>query len=688
MKPFLSFNLKHIFTGLILSALLIIPGSATGIASPADTDGAAATSHYYQGDHQASLDEWRELTASQPEKARRNLVQLLREAGRYDEALNQLDELLKIAPQDPDYRRTRLELSFLAGRSGQVVAECRPDQASAAELFWLGMALLDLGKPEEAEQTFKKSLAKEGYNPAALYQLGGITLARRDFGAARDYFRAALAQDPNWTPAYLPLAKAYMGLANFKAANNLLTNAKTLFPEDPEIAATLQQLSADHPELAAEPPEETKTRRDVASPKQVKPILEGRESIPTIRIGLAEGISQLYLKTSPGYTLTTTDSKTIAAGSENAVLQFKADPQGITVFDEAGKVLCQTIQPLLLAYENPSATTILFDMAYGGGSFWAGRSDRAYRGRIELIPKSQIGGAQTITVVNQLNVEEYLYAVVPSEISSSWPKAAQEAQAIAARTYAFANMGGFAGRGFDLLATVASQVYNGVGAETPAARAAVDATRGQILTYNGKPIAAFFHGNSGGFTGSSADLWNLDLPYLRPQADLLLPATVAAGRMEPADLWNWLLSRPLTYSSQPKYSAMSSYRWSFWISRAQLERRLNQGEKLGRIRSLTTSGRGDNGMVKQVLITGTGGSCRLKGDKIRSALGGLRSNLFVVEPKLGKDGLPEYFIFNGAGWGHGIGMDQSGAAGMAAAGYASADILNHYYPGTQLVKKY
>ena len=158
--------------------------------------------------------------------------------------------------------------------------------------------------------------------------------------------------------------------------------------------------------------------------------------------------------------------------------------------------------------------------------------------------------------------------------------------------------------------------------------------------------------------------------------------------MDPADLWNWLLSRPLTYSSQPKYSAASSYRWSFWISRVQLERRLNQGDKLGQIRSLTISGRGDNGMVKQVLITGTGGSYRLKGDKIRSAMGGLRSNLFVVEAKLGKDGLPEYFIFSGAGWGHGIGMDQSGAAGMAAAGYSSTDILKHYYPGTQLVKKY
>lgn len=688
MKPFPSITLKYIFPSLILSALLIIPGSATGTAAPADTDSATATSLYYQGDYQSSLEHWQDLINSQPENARRNLVQLLRETGRYDEALNQLDELLKITPQDPDLHRTKLELSCLAGHPEQVVAGCQPDQASAAELFWLGMAWLDLDKPDEASQLFQKSLTKEGYNPAAQYQLGQLSLGRRDFSAARDYFRAALAQDANWTPAYFPLAKAYMGLANFKTAYNLLTNAKMIFPEDPEITATLQRLLADHPELTAEPPQETKARRDVASPKQVTPIIEGQDDIPRIRIGLAEGIAQLYLKTSPDFSVTTPAQKTVTAGQETVVLQLKADPAGITVLDEAGTVLYQSTEPLILSYVNPGATTILFDMAYGEGSFWAGRADRAYRGRIELIPKPQGSRGYTITVVNQLNMEEYLYAVVPSEISSSWPRASLEAQAVAARTYAFANLGGFAGRGFDLLATVASQVYNGVGAETAAARAAVDATCGRILTYNGKAIAAFFHGNSGGFTGSSADLWNLDLPYLRPQADPLLPATIASSRMEPSDLWNWLLSRPLTYSSQPKYSALSSYRWSFWISRVQLEKRLRQGEKLGRIRSLSTAGRGDNGMVKQVLITGENGSYRLKGDQIRSALGGLRSNLFVVEPKIGKDGLPEYFIFSGAGWGHGIGMDQSGAAGMAAAGYSSADILKHYYPGTQLIKKY
>ena len=110
---------------------------------------------------------------------------------------------------------------------------------------------------------------------------------------------------------------------------------------------------------------------------------------------------------------------------------------------------------------------------YGRGYFWAGQATRAYRGALQLLPFPA-----GMTIVNQLTMEEYLYAVVPSEMPSSWPAAALQAQAIAARTYAFANLGRYRQRGFDLLGSVASQAYNGVTGETAAVRKAVDATRG------------------------------------------------------------------------------------------------------------------------------------------------------------------------------------------------------------------
>ena len=93
--------------------------------------------------------------------------------------------------------------------------------------------------------------------------------------------------------------------------------------------------------------------------------------------------------------------------------------------------------------------------------------------------------------------------------------------------------------------------------------------------------------------------------------------------------------------------------------------------------------------MKKILIKGTTGEYLLTGDlNIRTKLGGLKSTLFTIQPKLGADGLPEYFLFTGAGWGHGVGMCQSGAAGMAADGHSYQEILLHYYPGAQITQVY
>jgi SpoIID/LytB domain protein len=205
------------------------------------------------------------------------------------------------------------------------------------------------------------------------------------------------------------------------------------------------------------------------------------------------------------------------------------------------------------------------------------------------------------------------------------------------------------------------------------------------LTYNSKPIGAFYYDNCGGYTESSENVWGFPNPYLQAVPDKLLPER--NGFLAPADLYTWLKSRPEAYSNHPKYSNRSAYRWSHWVSREEIESRLKLSATVGNILSLTVMERTISGRAYKVLIKGTNGEKILKGDAIRS-LGGLRSNLFIVQPKLGKNGLPEYFVFTGGGWGHGVGMAQSGAAGMAVAGYSHAEILAHYYQGARLSKKY
>jgi len=155
----------------------------------------------------------------------------------------------------------------------------------------------------------------------------------------------------------------------------------------------------------------------------------------------------------------------------------------------------------------------------------------------------------------------------------------------------------------------------------------------------------------------------------------------------PEQLMRWLESSPASYSNIEGLYSRSAYRWSIWVHKDDILNR-NSNAGLGTVTAVTPLARGTSGRVEAVLITGTDGAAVVRRDAIRRALGGLRSNLFMVEPKLGADGLPEYFIFTGAGWGHGVGMCQTGAAGMASDGHTAQDILHHYYPKAELTQNY
>jgi peptidoglycan hydrolase-like amidase len=351
----------------------------------------------------------------------------------------------------------------------------------------------------------------------------------------------------------------------------------------------------------------------------------------------------------------------------------------VELADPSGQVLLASAGPLRLSYDDPADTTILFDVQYGQGSFWAGNEDRLYRGAIELDPR-----AEGLTVVNLLSVEEYLYSVLPSEMPSHWPQACLQAQAVAARSYTLANLGRFAARGFDLLGSVASAAYRGAGAETPAVREAVDATHGLVLMAEGKPLSAFYSANCGGHTDTTLVAWGF------PSALPAVPDPLQEPRPAPLDpegLARWLSGRPAAYCSHPSYSGRSAYRWQLWVPRREIERRL-EDPGLGSILAIVPGGRGLSGRAAEARIRGTTGELTVRRDALRWALGGLRSNLFVVEPKLGRDGLPEYFLFTGGGWGHGVGLCQSGAAAMAAVGYSAGEILARYYGAAPLQRQY
>lgn len=279
-------------------------------------------------------------------------------------------------------------------------------------------------------------------------------------------------------------------------------------------------------------------------------------------------------------------------------------------------------------------------------------SDRWYRGRTLVVPTS--GG---ITAVNYVPLEQYLYSVVGAEMPPSWSLEALKSQAVAARSYALYQRQHGANTVFDLGDTTTWQVYGGLEKEAPSTRAAVDATQGQVLTYQGQIINAVFHSCAGGHTENVEDVWTSPLPYLRgvPSPDRDLSECQ----------WS-----PVTFTAN-ELSDQLGYEGT--ISAVSVQRHPH-----GRVISLT--------------IEGTAGSITVEGDDVRDRLG-LKSTLFSVDSERGRvasagnvPSTPARFQISGSGNGHGIGLSQYGAYRLAQLNWNYQQILLHYYTGVGLAK--
>lgn len=354
---------------------------------------------------------------------------------------------------------------------------------------------------------------------------------------------------------------------------------------------------------------------------------------PDLRVGLASGRASLTITPAGGKaTVQTGSSKTITLAA-NTAAAIRWQDGAFLVGREKLRSEVLVIRPAAKAGE----------LSLDG---------RRYRGALELRHKS--GG---LTAVNIVPVDDYLRSVVPEEMPVDWPAEAIKAQSVAARSFALASRGRHASEGYDLCTTTHCQLYTGTAAKKSASNAAIKATRGEVLTYGGKPIEALFHTDSGGMTENSEDVWGSHVPYLRAVKDT--PA-----------------------KTMP---------WTKTISRANLERKLAaKGHDIGKVRSLALSplaigrsakDRTASGRVKTMMVKGTKGTATLSGTTWRSLLG-LKSTLF--DAKLAKD----MVTFTGYGSGHGLGISQWGAERMAAKGASYAEILHHYYTGTQLQQLY
>lgn len=325
---------------------------------------------------------------------------------------------------------------------------------------------------------------------------------------------------------------------------------------------------------------------------------------------------------------------------------------------------------------------------------------KKYRGLGEVAFNSK----GTLAGINEIPIEEYLYGVVPRELPPVpyGEVEAQKSQAVAARTYAMSNLGKRSADGYDLLPTTSDQVYGGFESEHPVSNQAVDETKGIVATYDGKLITAVFNSTSGGFSANNEDVWDSEaVPYLRGVPDA--QRGKALEHVPSLEVFkNHRNAKSLRAAAEGDFeSDWSKYhRWNFEWTSEEISEVLSTyyNTEVGKVYEINVLERSNSGRVLEIEFVTDAGNFYEKKDRVRWALkyinasGGqsvLLSTLFYIEPVVDKKtkevtGFKTY----GGGWGHGVGMSQTGAMGMAVKGYTFDEILKHYYQGIELEKNY
>ncbi|MDP2654833.1 MAG: SpoIID/LytB domain-containing protein [Candidatus Omnitrophota bacterium] len=275
-----------------------------------------------------------------------------------------------------------------------------------------------------------------------------------------------------------------------------------------------------------------------------------------------------------------------------------------------------------------------------------GDKNRRYRGRIDVIRKDK-----RLLVVNGIDLDDYIKGVLYHEVSDRWPLDAIMAQAVAARSYAVFQIQSKAKFDYDMTSDIYSQVYGGRTSEHFRTNIAVNRTKGEILTYKGKVVPAYFHATCAGRTEDVSELWKQDLPPLKG---------VACG-----------------FCGHSPHMA-----WKKNFQSKAVQEKLNQkGYRLGLIKDIIVSRRNASGRIKELEIeTRDGQRTKISGKDFREILGPnvIRSNMYEIQMR------GYYFDVVGQGWGHGVGLCQWGAYGMSMQRYTYREILRHYYPGAEI----
>ncbi len=371
----------------------------------------------------------------------------------------------------------------------------------------------------------------------------------------------------------------------------------------------------------------------------------------------------------------------------------------------------------------------LKEVTIGINFHWERKEDQRFRGGLRIIEENGL-----LTAINVLSLEEYLISVISSEMSATSSAELLRAHAVISRSWLLAqkekeeqlkDAGEYITtiekdgerirwydredhKNFDVCADDHCQRYQGITrAGTPTVEEAVNSTSGMVLVYDGKICDARYSKCCGGISEKFENVWE---PVVHPYLTRVVdnpddPSGYETDLSDEEAAEKWIKGNPDAFcNTSSKYvlgqvlndydqETVNFFRWSVTLTQNEIRELLKKKVNidLGDILALEPVERGVSGRMVRMRIKGTKGSMVLgKELEIRKALSPshLYSSAFIVEPEVSENEVPAGFTLLGAGWGHGVGLCQIGAAVMGSGGYSYSDILSHYFPGSALEKRY
>lgn len=452
--------------------------------------------------------------------------------------------------------------------------------------------------------------------------------------------------------------------------------------------------------------------------------MKGFEQEPKITVGIMEGVSEVQGVLDGPFTLN---------GQNLPSCRFRAVPEQGTVLmaEDSGQSIGRA--PRISLQGTPGATFGLFEVTIGKSFHWERPENHVFTGNLIL----EVRRDGTLVVINEVPVEEYLGSVISSEMNALAPAQFLLAHAILSRSWLLANLekkrtaprvGGSpraAGGArlptdspaeiikwydredhelFDVCADDHCQRYHGMTKVTSGeALRAVEETRGTVLTYGGSICDARYSKACGGLTELYSTAWeDMEVPYLTSVCDSPLQHPPVSSEEEAG---RWIGSTPEAYCRTTDAELLSRvlpgfdrettafFRWTVVYSQEELSEivREKSGMDVGRVEALVPLSRGPSGRIYRLLVKGTkeqvvvGKELEIRRWLSRSHL---YSSAFTVETRKHDAGKAPSFVLHGAGWGHGVGLCQIGAAVMASNGFRAEEILTHYFRGAKIERVY